>query len=335
MSVQRSTDFGASAVSAKLQLFLVFVKATRDNLVLAYENLPNAYLVLVTAIAERLVDFFKNFDEIPTPENIWANVLTSPGVLNLQQTHAKPVLDAFEKSLTENAKDPDLYLSYLGDANGDAIRWIHSLGKYLSSRGLANTLKQVQERPLLVTFDEKATRPCASSSRLGPIGWSLQIKPFAFYGAVFAELMFVHEYLCHVVPLNGHLERDVREVWLNSCLSFGLRNLDDPDGEREPGKLIWLQFRNGYAEHFKIPPFSVGGSLSIDDLTLTLQGWPLFWWVTLGVLAAPDGENEARMISRLFNGLSRCTDEQLRLLENKHTCTSTLRVLLEFINYSL
>ena len=166
-----------------------------------------------------------------------------------------------------------------------------------------------------VSSDEKAARACASSSRLGPISWSFQVTPFAFCGAVFAELMFVHEYLCHVMPPNRSLERDVREVWLNSCISFGMRNLHQAS-EREPAKLVWLIFRNGYAAHFKIPPFSVGSSLSIDDLTSALLGRPLFWRITLVILSTPDGKAESDTISRVFNALSRCTDMQLLILQN-------------------
>lgn len=315
MSVQLSPDFESPQVRAKLQLFLLFATATRDNLVFAYENLPNRYLLLITAIAERLVEFIGNFDENSTPDNIWKSVLASPGVLKLPQKESKQVFDKFEASLAANSANTDIFSSYLGDANRRAVEWIHDLGKLLSNDHDVSALEQLQERPLNVVFDEHAARACASSTRSGPIAWSFQVKPFAFYGVVFAELMFVHEYLCHVMPPNRSLERDVREVWLNSCISFGVRNLD-PAREREPAKPVWLLFRNGYAAHFKIPPFSVGGSLSIDDLTLTLLGRSLFWRITLAILSTPDGQAESDTISLVFNALSRCTDAQLMILQS-------------------
>ena len=225
------------------------------------------------------------------------------------------MFDKFEASLIASSTNTDLYSSYLDDANRRAVEWIHDLGTLLSNDHGVSALEQLQKRPLNVVFDEDAARACASSTRSGPISWSFQVKPFAFYGAVFAELMFVHEYLCHVMPPNRSLERDVREVWLNSCISFGMRNLHQAS-EREPAKPVWLLFRNGYAAHFKIPPFSVGGSLSIDDLTLTLLGRPLFWRITLAILSTPDGKAESDTISLVFNALSRCTDMQLLILQS-------------------
>ena len=315
MSVQLSPDFESPQVRAKLQLFMQFAQAIRDNLVLAYEYLPNHYLSLVTAIAEQLVEFIEDFDENSTPESVWKSVLASPGVLKMPQKDSKPVFDKCEASLAASSANPNLYASYLNDANLRAVEWIHDLGKLLSNDHDVSALEQLQERPLNVVFDEKAARACASSSRLGPISWSFQVTPFAFCGAVFAELMFVHEYLCHVMPPNRSLERDVREVWLNSCISFGMRNLHQAS-EREPAKLVWVIFRNGYAAHFKIPPFSVVSSLSIDYLTSALLGRPLFWRITLVILSTPDGKAESDTISRVFNALSRCTDMQLLILQN-------------------
>ena len=326
MSVQLSPDFESPQVRAKLQLFMLFAQAIRGNLVSAYEYLPNHYLSLVTTIAERLIEFIEDFDENSTPESVWKSVLASPGVLKLQQKDSEPVFNKFEASLAASSANTDLYSSYLNDANRRAVEWIHDLGKLLSNDHDVSALEQLQERPLSVVFDEHGARACASSSRSGPISWSFQVKPFAFCGAVFAELMFVHEYLCHVMPLNRSLERDVREVWLNSCISFGMRNLHQAS-EREPAKLVWLLFRNGYAAHFKIPPFSVGGSLSIDDLTSALLGRPLFWRITLAILATPDGKAESDTISLVFNALSRCTDRQLVILQSG-TWTS-LKELLE------
>jgi hypothetical protein len=329
MSVQLSPDCESPQVRAKLQLFLLFAAATRDNLVFAYENLPNRYLLLITAIAECLVEFIEKFDEHSTPDNVWKSVLASPGVLKLPKKEAKSVFEKFEASLTANSANADLYSSYLGGANRRALEWIHNLGKLLSMNYDVSPLELIQERPLHVALDEHAVHACASSTRSGPIMWSFQVKPFAFYGAVFAELILVHEYLCHVMPPNRYLERDIREVWLNSCISFGIRNLD-PAGEREPAKLVWLLFRNGYAAHFNIPPFSVGGSLSIDDLTSTLLGRPLFWKITLAILATPDGQAESDTISLVFNALSRCTDLQLSILQDG--IWNTLSELLAFLN---
>jgi hypothetical protein len=325
------SNFDAPAVRGKLDMVLLFAGAAREHLALLYERLPNHYTVFLRVVADAVTKAVKKQGTPATFEQVWISIQGDQDFQQLaKQDAAAPVIAAFETSLRANAQVADYARLYLDRANERAVEWIGELRADLAQYESAAILQQVSTKLLVVEFDHTATRPCAGGSRSGPIGWVLQPESFAFYGAILAELMFVHEYLCHVLPANRDLEKDVREVWLNDSIIYGVRNLPDPDREREPAKYVWQRFLHLYQKHFASDPYGLDSSLGMDQLTIALSRRPLFWKITLAILSAPNGKDASNTISQLFNALSEQTDKQLAVLGTVQW--TTLEEFLEAIN---
>ncbi len=315
MSVDLSSNFNSPAVKAKLDLLLLFAGTVREHLALFYDRLPSDYGVFLRVVADAVAKAVKKQGAPATFEQVWISIQGDQDFQQLPKQDAAPVIEAFQTSLRANAQIADYAVSYLDRANDRAVKWIGELGTDVAKYASAVKLQKVPARRLHVEFDYSAKSPCASSSRSGPVLWSFQPESFAFYGAILAELMFVHEYLCHVLPANRYLEKDVREVWLNDCIIYGIRNLSDPQEEREPAKYVWLRFLHLYQEHFASDAYGLDSSLGMDQLTRALSRRPLFWKITLAILSAPNGQDASNTISQLFNALSKQTDRQLAALE--------------------
>lgn len=309
MGIDFANSFEAPAVRAKLNLFLLFASVTRENLSLIYQQLPQDYVPLLEAIADGVVEAISAKGAPTSPDKVWKSIKASQRFQAIP-SGLDPIIAAFDSRLSMPFGDKET-AAYLHDANVRALDWIKQLRSYLAAHPKVSALDGTTLRDVLVDYDSKVQIACATSSRSGPIMWWLQPKPFAFYGAVLLELTFVHEYLCHVIPVNRQLEKDIREIWLHAGIAFGMRNLPDTRSERHPVKFVWQMFRNGYAKHHCIDEFHVGGPLSLDDLARNLSGRPVFWTITLAILAAPDGQDQADQIARLFNTLSSFNDAQL------------------------
>jgi hypothetical protein len=311
IDVALSPDFESPVARAKLNLLLRFAAVTRQHLVFAYEQLPNTYVTFLRVLADEVTKAIATQGPPSTAEQVWDGVKHAQPIQKLPKTAISPVLQAFELALLSAAIPDDSALSYLHEANERAVAWIHELATHLASQPSVAVLAKLKLRGLQVVYDPGIKNACATSSRSGPMSWSMQPSAFAFFGAIFAELMFVHEYICHLIPANRQLDNAVREVWLNSCILFGVRNLPSLSRERQATKVIWQLFRNEYVKHFDIAQYDVDGPLSLEDLTHTLCGKELFWTVTLAILSTPDGPEEAKVISYLFNYLASLTDGQL------------------------
>jgi len=326
MEVHLSKSKDAPAVRAKLNLFLLFASMTRENLRLIFQQIPQDYVPFLEAIADGVVEAISAKGAPASADKVWISIKASQRFQAMPADGLEPIVAAFDSRLAKPFGDQEAAV-YLEDVNVGAIRWIQQLRTYLSARPNVNALDAAALRDILVDYDAKAQIACATSSRSGPIMWWLQPKQFAFYGAVLLDLTLVHEYLCHVIPSNRQLEKDIREIWLHSGIVNGLRNLPGQLAERTPLKFVWQMFRNGHARHHSIDEFHVGGALSLDDLARNLSGRPLYWTISLAVLKTPDGQNEADQIARLFNLLSAFDDRQLDLLQaSGQTTIATLEM---------
>ncbi len=315
MRVDLAPEFDAPAVRAKLDLLLLFAGTAREHLASLYEQLPNDYGTFLAVVADAVIEAIKTSGTPATVEEVWTSIQGAQRFQRLPKQERAEVMAAFETSLRANAANPEYARSYLDQANFRAVDWIGELVTELQQFPLTSVLQEVPARRLYLEYDADTSNACAAGSRTGSIFWFLQPQAFAFYGAMFAELQFVHEYLCHVLPTNRRLEKDIREAWLNDCVQYGIRNLADPHGEREPTKYVWARFLHLYQKHFATDDYGLGSSPSMDQLTRALSGKPLFWRITLSILSAPDGQAASDTISKLFNHLSRLTDRQLAALE--------------------
>jgi hypothetical protein len=326
VGVDLANSFEAPAVRAKLSLFLLFARVTRENLPFIYQQIPQDYVPFLEAIGDGVVEAISTRGAPAPVDKVWKSIKASQRFLAIPADGLDPIVAALDNALSVPFGDSEA-IAYMNDANVRAVDWIRQLRIYLSARPNVSALDSAAPRDVSVGYDAKVQIACATSSRTGPIMWWLQPKQFAFYSAVLLDLTFVHEYLCHVIPVNRQLEKDIREIWLHSGIAFGMRNLPDPRSERHPVKFVWQMFRNGYAKHHNIDEFHVGGPLSLDDLARDLSGRPLFWTVTLAILAAPDGQEQADRIARLFNRLSSFNDVQLDGLQaSGQTTIATLDI---------
>lgn len=72
---------------------------------------------------------------------------------------------------------------------------------------------------VIVVEDLSAQMFCASTQRgRGEIRWAHQNVPHALLNMLVAERVLAHEYLSHLIPLNGMLGRSVSEQWLVALL---------------------------------------------------------------------------------------------------------------------
>ncbi len=301
---------------SKLELFVLFAQAMRQCLGKLYEGMPDKMTTFVTLVADRLLPFVTNFNKHSTPVNVWNDIKGSHIFLSFDKDEAEILADEFEARLYVLSTQQQVAKSYFENMNDGAVNWIKGLRCHLQSVHPVQTLPCAVAKEVLIAFDESAKKPCAGSSRAGPISWSFQLQRFAFYGTVLLDLMLVHEYLCHVIPRNTELNHDVREVWLHSCILYGIRNVIPAD-ERTAVKKVWLQFSQNYAEHFRgEDSYGARGSLEIDELTKRLSGSRLFWGLTFSILKAPQGEHQADLIYTILRALSSLSDNQLTNLSD-------------------
>src|SRR5579875_3477284 len=101
----------------------------------------------------------------------------------------------------------------------------------------------------------------------------------------FLQRSAVRPYSCPRIPMpslpaNQWLEKDVREVWLHSCIQYGIRNCWFAEGEARSVYLGWLQFEQEYVANFFPKGWGSRGSTGMDQFTTRLCGHALFWQIT-------------------------------------------------------
>jgi hypothetical protein len=188
----------------------------------------------------------------------------------------------------------------------------------LGSQRNISRLKNVSQAPVRGYYDPNATQYCASSNiTAGEIGWKLQLKKHAFYGALIPDMLFVHEYISHLLPLSRYLSRNVREIWLALALFRGYKNsLMDAD-QKYVRLFLWDKFRRELALNFSPTDIELYGPLYLDSMALNVSFYApeVFWQITSDILHLEDLDVEgADAIDDLLGRLAVLDDSNLRLV---------------------
>lgn len=122
MGVDLANSFDAPAVRAKLNLFLLFASATRENLSLIYQQLPQDYVPLLEAIADGVVEAISAKGAPASPDKIWKSIKASQRFQAIP-SGLDPIIAAFDNRLSMPFGDTEAE-AYLKDANIRALEWI-------------------------------------------------------------------------------------------------------------------------------------------------------------------------------------------------------------------
>ncbi|HLI76800.1 MAG TPA: hypothetical protein VKV02_07635 [Acidobacteriaceae bacterium] len=317
MSITFSEEFGSPKLRAKLHLFLVFARATRACLPTLHRCAEDRFLLVLQDVADAVVEEVSDLDEGSTVKEIFEKISALRRIKRLRPADRMDFLSALAASLEPDLANGVVERDYPGAANRQAVRKLEQLGLHVAERDKRHRLLTVPVRPLRLLYDEDGRQACAISSTAGPVMWAFQPTRFGFYSAVLLDLILAHEYLCHLLPANQWLEKDVREVWLHSCIQYGIRNCWFAEGEARSVYLGWLQFEQEYVANFFPKGWGSRGSTGMDQFTTRLCGHALFWQITFTVLAAQDGRPTAVEISESLDRLSRFRDAFLRDLNGR------------------
>lgn len=245
--------------------------------------------------------------------------------------HAVDVWAEFERSLT---------VRKLSNSGRLAI---HRMGQYVSDHAIlgragiglsilahANTLAtlwlqrhilphveygNLTAAPVVVEYDEAGTQFCAASTpSMWQVRWTLQPFEHSFYGAMILPRVFEHEYLSHLIPLNRHLSKGVREVFLIDTLEHEHRN-DAAQNPREKNADIKLAawFRVKLEDHFCRNGLTSRAELrDFEDIATLMRrkSEPDFWRMLDNLLTYPNHEWNARRVDEALKLLRYASDEK-------------------------
>ena len=199
-TVSLDGSFRSPTVLAQLDLLAVLADAMAPFLP-DLSDLVDDWHFVVDEAAHVLATQSPHIQNLSDALAIWDLVLKTL-VISRFPSDAKALMDAMTARLYTAVLSPDAGIACLEAAHLRAVTWVQTVGQQRN----ISVLKQATPIPILVGYDPDGLQFCASSSQLGnQIGWSLQLKRRALYGALIADMFLAHEYLSHMLPRNTHL----------------------------------------------------------------------------------------------------------------------------------
>jgi len=333
-TVSLDDSFGASSVHAKLSVLIIIASAFRSHLTdlmtaADRDGAPPEGMQIVDAMAETLSSQIGAIRTLSAAPVVWTQFRGRLAVAWSLRAQTAQVLEQIEHDLTiqANAGNPHFAENFLHAANLRAAEWI---SEYILPKVGRPT---VAPAPLHVSYDQKAERFCASSSRLaGTIGWILQPCKHTFYAALICERVLEHEYLSHLLPGNLKLSKGIREVWLMETLEEEHRNDEYIALNRRLALMtIWSWFRIELENHFvRNSIVDLAIFTGVEDLATRIRrrSLPSFWKMTAEIINLSDGE-DPRPTERALRMLRPLPDNVLDALTvpwtGFDTCIETAR----------
>jgi hypothetical protein len=302
--------FASPNVRARLNTLLLLAEVARTCLKDLRRKLPEHWQEVVRILAKITTEELESVTSTSDAPQIWKQALENHRIVKLQS--GRSILERASERLSAASGHGDQSLTYLHEANCAAVTWIRNLGKQTAVTGLAN----VSITPVRIYYDPAGSAFCASSSRIaGEIGWKLQLKKHAFYGALVPHLLFAHEYISHLLPTSGSLSCAVREVWLIAALDIGQRNASMPAEERQLEAFLWQKFRRELERSFDKTDYGFYGPPGLDAVAwfICSAAPALFWELTSDILSL-SRDSDAQLVDRLFERLTDLKLADLRSL---------------------
>ena len=230
---------------ARLDIFLLLAAALQPSLKDLNQKVEDDWDEIVTILAKILEQELPSMMVTADVARIWKQFKANARISKLGKK-STAIIQEVEARLASGRRIKDRGLKYLDAANDQAVTWIQKLGAEREIHSFAG----VSKVPLRLYYDPEGEEFCASSNQLvGEIGWRLQLKEYAFYGALIPDMVFEHEYISHLLPKNRALSRRVREMWLSTALHRAHANAQTDVDQRRANLFLWQKFRDELAEN--------------------------------------------------------------------------------------
>jgi hypothetical protein len=306
-------DFESSIARAHLEIFLLLADALNPSLVDLFLADRDGWNKIIEILAKTVVDQLPHMDAVSDVGKIWNQFMNVAQISKQLQAKPKAILQRVGVRLRALGRTRNHSLKYIGRANDEAIAWIKALGGQVQISRLA----KAQQVPVRVYYDPEAVEYCASSNVLvGEIGWKLQIKEYAFFGALIPDMLIEHEYISHMLPNNHSLSKGVREIWLTEALFRVHRNSPIDPNLKAVKRFLWLKFRADLAKHFHFlgGEREVYGRQEIDGTAKNsfFHDPDAFWSLTQAILEIADSEDDAAIVDSLLETLAGLDDTRLK-----------------------
>jgi len=302
--------FLSPKVRARLDIFLLLAAALQPSLKDLNQKAEDDWEEIVTILATILEQELPSMQVRADVARIWNQFMANARISKLgKKTTA--ILQEVETRLASGGRIKNRGLKYLDAANDQAVTWIQKLGVEREVPSFAGASKV----PLRLYYDPKGEEFCASSNRLvGEIGWRLQLKEYAFYGALIPDMIFEHEYISHLLPKNRALSRGVRELWLSTALHRAHVNAQIDVYQRRVNLFLWQKFRDELAETHPGGARAIygPGNLETSVENSSFYAPETFWLATSEIMDLADTEEEAEFMDALLETMSWLDDSKLR-----------------------
>lgn len=308
-TVSLDGSFRSPTVLAQLDLLAVLADAMAPFLP-DLSDLVDDWHFVVDEAAHVLATQSPHIQNLSDALAIWDLVLKTL-VISRFPPDAKALMDAMTARLYTAVLSPDAGIACLEAAHLRAVTWVQTVGQQRN----ISVLKQATPIPILVGYDPDGLQFCASSSQLGnQIGWSLQLKRRALYGALIADMFLAHEYLSHMLPRNTHLSWNVREVWLSTALFWERKSQPGDAAQQHVAQFCWEQFRHELNMQFDPNNRKFFGPRQLDGLAEVtyLLSEEIFWDITKTILECSDNAQNAQAINALLKHFMRLSQQQLK-----------------------
>lgn len=302
--------FLSPKVRARLDIFLLLAYALQPSLKDLNQKAEDDWDEIVTILAEILEQELPSLEVAADVTRIWNQFKANARISKLSKK-SKAILQEVETRLASGRRIKDRGLKYLDAANDQAVTWIRGLGVVREVPSFAGASKV----PLRLYYDPEGQEFCASSNQLvGEIGWRLQLKEYAFHGALIPDMIFEHEYISHLLPKNRALSRRVRELWLSTALHRAQANSETDIHQRRVNLFLWQKFRDALAETHPGGARAIygPGNLETSVENSSFYAPETFWLATSEIMDLADTEKEAEFMDDLLDTMSWLDDSRLR-----------------------
>jgi hypothetical protein len=303
-------QFLSPILRARLDIFLLLAAALQPSLKDLNQKADDDWDEIVTILAKILEQELPSMQVTADVARIWKQFRANARISKLGKK-SKAILQDVETRLASGRRIKDRGLQYLDAANDLAVIWIQKLGVERKVQSFAGASKV----PLSLYYDPDGVEFCASSSQLaGEIGWKLQLKEYAFYGALIPDMIFEHEYISHLLPKNQALSRRVRELWLSTALHRAHVNAQIDVHQRRVNLFLWQKFRDQLAETHPGGARAIYGPGNLENSVENTSFYApeIFWLATAEIMDLANTEEEAEFMDALLETMSWLDDAKLR-----------------------